>query len=133
MTSTGFRTLAHAMAALDEFPISGAMQITPDHPGVDFDALGRMRKLLPAVWRDEVPIEDIQVTPQGGICLVWNRNGWEMQLICDPYSLDAFRVDSPFGVNEWTRPSTESTIIDAKATLQVMAQEKGAGAAPPPA
>lgn len=133
MTSTGFRTLAHAMAALDEFPISGAMQITPDNPGVDFDALGRMRKLLPAVWRDEVPIEDIQVTPQGGICLVWNRNGWEMQLICDPYSLDAFHVDSPFGVNEWTRPSTESTIIDAKATLQVMAQEKGAGAAPRPA
>jgi len=133
MTSTAFRTLAHAMAALDEFPISGAMQITPDSPGVDFDALGRMRKLLPAVWRDEVPIEDIQVTPQGGICLVWNRNGWEMQLICDPYSLDAFRVDSPFGVNEWTRPSTESTIIDAKATLQVMAQEKGAGAAPRPA
>lgn len=131
MTTSGFRTLAHAMAALDQFPICGALQVRPDNPGVDFDALGRMRKLLPAVWRDEVPLEEIQITAQAGICLVWNRNGWEMQLTCDPYALNAFRVDSPFGVNEWTRPSSEATIADAKATLQVMAQESGAPGARP--
>ena len=44
----------------------------------------------------------------------------------DPYALYAFRVDSPFGVAEWNRPSPEATIADAKATLAVMAQEGGA-------
>lgn len=122
-----FKTIAHAMAALDEFPIAGAMQVRPDNPGVDFDALERMRKLLPAVWRDDVPADEIRVTPQAGLSVSWSRNGWETQLIIDPYALYAFHVDSPFGVNEWNRPSAEATIADIKATMAVMAQESGAG------
>ena len=124
--TTAYPTLAHAMAALDEFPILGSAQIRPDNPGVDFDALGRLRKIVAAVWRDDVPADEIRITGQAGIQVVWARNKWEAEIIVDPYALYAFRVDSPFGVAEWNRPSPEATIADLKATLAVMAQEGGA-------
>jgi len=126
-TSTAYPTLAHAMAWLDEFPILGSAQIRPEQPGVDFDALGRMRKTLSSVWRDDVPAEEIRITTQAGILVTWSRKGWQLEIICDPYALWAFRVDSPFGVAEWTRPSNEATVADLKSTLAVMAQENGAG------
>ena len=125
-TTAAYPTLAHAMAALDEFPILGSAQIRPDSLGVDFDALERLRKVVAAVWRNDVPADEIRITSQAGIQIVWARSKWEMQIIVDPYALYAFRVDSPFGVAEWNRPSPESTIADAKATLAVMAQEGGA-------
>ena len=124
--TAGYPTLAHAMAALDEFPILGSAQIRPDNPGVDFDALGRLRKIVASVWRDDVPADEIRITAQAGLLMVWARSKWELQLLVDPYALYAFRVDSPFGVAEWNRPSPEATIADLKATLAVMAQEGGA-------
>jgi hypothetical protein len=114
------------MAALDEFPILGSAQIRPDNPGVDFDALGRLRKIVASVWRDDVPADEIRITAQAGLLMVWARSKWELQILVDPYALYAFRVDSPFGVAEWNRPSPEATIADLKATLAVMAQEGGA-------
>jgi len=124
--TAGYPTLAHAMAALDEFPILGSAQIRPDNPGVDFDALGRLRKIVASVWRDDVPADEIRITAQAGLLMVWARSKWELQILVDPYALYAFRVDSPFGVAEWNRPSPEATIADLKATLAVMAQEGGA-------
>lgn len=124
--TAAYPTLAHAMAALDEFPILGSAQIRPDKPGVDFDALGRFRKIIASVWRDDVPADEIRITGQAGLMIVWARSGWEMQIIVEPYALYAFHVDSPFGVAEWNRPSPETTVADAKATLAVMAQEGGA-------
>jgi hypothetical protein len=127
MSTTGaYPTLAHAMAALDEIPILGSAQIRPDQLGVDFDALGRLRKVIAAVWRDDVPPVEISITMGAGLQVTWARSKWEMQIIVDPFALYAFRVDSPFGVAEWNRPSPEATIADAKATLAVMAQEGGA-------
>jgi hypothetical protein len=129
-TMTTLKTLAHAMAALDEFPILGAMQVRPDNPGVDFDSLERMRTMLPEVWNNAVPADEIRVTGQAGLLVTWSKQGWEMQMLVDPYALTAFRVDSPFGINEWTRPSTDASIADAKSTLAVMAQENRATGLP---
>ena len=124
--TAAYPTLAHAMAALDEFPILGSAQIRPGSPGVDFDALYRLRRVVAEVWRDDVPAVEIRITPQAGLQVIWARSKWEMEILVDPYALYAFRVDSPFGVAEWNRPSPEATIADVKATLAVMAQEGGA-------
>ncbi len=57
-TASAFPTLAHGLATLDAFPIAGALQIAPDQPGVDFDALERARVVLVQAWRNDLTIAD---------------------------------------------------------------------------
>jgi hypothetical protein len=120
-TASAFPTLAHGLATLDGFPIAGALQIAPDQPGVDFDALERARAVLVQAWRNDLPPDEITVTPQGGVTLVWRRAGWALELIVDPYALSAFRLDSPSKMVEWTRAGADATVADAKAALAAMA------------
>jgi hypothetical protein len=131
--ATAFPTLAHGLATLDAFPIAGAMQISPDHPGVDFDALERARSVLVQSWRNDLTPEQITVTPQGGLTLSWRRASWALEVTIDPYALSAFRLDSPSKMVEWTRAGSEATVADAKAALAAMAGDKpaAAGAARP--
>jgi hypothetical protein len=120
-TASSFPTLAHGLATLDAFPLAGAMQISPDQPGVDFDALERARVVLVQAWRNDLTPDEITVTPQGGITITWRRAGWALELIVDPFALSAFRLDSPSKMVEWTRAGAEPTIADAKAALAAMA------------
>ena len=48
---------------LDGFPIAGALQIAPDQPGVDFDALERARVVLVQAWRNDLTPDEITITP----------------------------------------------------------------------
>ena len=123
-TATPFPTLAHGLATLDAFPLAGALQIAPDQPGVDFDALERARAVLVQSWRNDLTPEEITLTPQGGVTIVWRRAGWALELIVDPFALSAFRLDSPSKMVEWTRAGTEATVADAKAALAEMAGDK---------
>lgn len=134
-TASPFPTLAHALATLDAFPIAGALQIAPDQPGVDFDALERARSALVQSWRNDITPEEISVTPQGGLTISWRRAGWALELTVDPFALSAFRLDSPSKMVEWTRAGAEATVADAKAALAAMAGDnaKGAAARPQPA
>ena len=120
-TASAFPTLAHGLATLDAFPLAGAMQISPDQPGVDFDALERARVVLVQSWRNDLTPDEITVTPQGGITITWRRAGWALELIVDPFALSAFRLDSPSKMVEWTRAGAEPTVADAKAALAAMA------------
>ena len=120
-TASAFPTLAHGLATLDAFPLAGAMQISPDQPGVDFDALERARAVLVQSWRNDLTPDEITVTPQGGITFTWRRAGWALELIVDPFALSAFRLDSPSKMVEWTRAGTDATVADAKAALAAMA------------
>ena len=58
-TASPFPTLAHGLATLDAFPIAGALQISPDQPGVDFDALERARAVLVQAWRNDLTPDEI--------------------------------------------------------------------------
>ena len=120
-TASAFPTLAHGLATLDAFPIAGALQIAPDQPGVDFDALERARAVLVQAWRNDLTPDEITVTQQGGVTLVWRKAGWALELIVDPYALSAFRLDSPSKMVEWTRAGSDATVADAKAALAAMA------------
>ena len=120
-TVSPFPTLAHGLATLDGFPIAGALQIAPDQPGVDFDALERARVVLVQAWRNDLTPDEITVTPQGGVTIAWRRSGWALELIVDPFALSAFRLDSPSKMVEWTRAGSEATVADAKAALAAMA------------
>jgi len=120
-TASAFPTLAHGLATLDAFPLAGALQISPDQPGVDFDALERARAVLVQSWRNDLTPDEITVTPQGGITITWRRAGWALELIVDPFALSAFRLDSPSKMVEWTRAGSDATIADAKAALAAMA------------
>jgi hypothetical protein len=120
-TASPYPTLAHGLATLDSFPIAGALQISPDNPGVDFDALERARAVMVQAWRNDLTPEEITVTPQGGLTLTWRRAGWALELIVDPYALSAFRLDSPSKMVEWTRAGSDATVADAKAALAAMA------------
>ena len=100
---------------------AGALQIAPDQPGVDFDALERARVVLVQAWRNDLTPDEITVTPQGGVTIAWRRAGWALELIVDPFALSAFRLDSPSKMVEWTRAGSEATIADAKAALAAMA------------
>ena len=117
---TSYPSLAHALAALDAFPLAGALEITADNPGVDFDALDRARAVLSQCWRDDLPPARIAVTPQGGISITWGRAGWTLELIVDPFALNAFRLDSPSKMAEWMRANIDSTVTDTKAALAAM-------------
>jgi hypothetical protein len=133
--STSFPSLAHALAALDAFPLAGALEITADNPGVDFDALDRARTVLSQSWRDDLPPARIVVTQQGGIAITWGRAGWTLELTVDPFALNAFRLDSPSKMAEWMRANIDSTVTDTKAALAAMTGGGGgvaAGAAGPP-
>ena len=77
-TASAFPTLAHGLATLDGFPIAGALQIAPDQPGVDFDALERARAVLVQAWRNDLTPDEITVTQQGGITIAWRRAGWAL-------------------------------------------------------
>jgi hypothetical protein len=123
-TASAFPTLAHGLATLDAFPLAGAMQIAPDQPGVDFDALERARAVLVNSWRNDITPDEITLTPQGGITITWRRSGWALELIVDPFALSAFRLDSPSKMVEWTRAGSEATVADAKAALAAMAGDK---------
>jgi len=123
-TASAFPTLAHGLATLDAFPIAGALQIAPDQPGVDFDALERARAVLVQAWRNDLTPDEITVTPQGGVTIAWRRAGWALELIVDPFALSAFRLDSPSKMVEWTRAGSEATVADAKAALAAMAGDK---------
>ena len=112
-----FPTLAHAMAALDALPIAGSMSITAEHPGVDFDALVRVRQLLPRVWGDGAPLERVGVTPQGGVALLWRRPDGVVELTVDPFSLFACRVDTTSRTVDWTRAALDQAVADVRAAL----------------
>jgi hypothetical protein len=112
-TASPYPTLAHALATLDSFPLAGALQISPDHPGVDFDALERARSALVQSWRNDITPDEIAVTPQGGLMITWRRAGWALELTVDPFALSAFRLDSPSKMVEWTRAGSEATVADA--------------------
>jgi hypothetical protein len=127
--ASAYPTLAHGLATLDAFPIAGALQISPDQPGVDFDALERARTVLVQSWRNDLTPEEITVTPQGGLTISWRRGGWALELTVDPFALSAFRLDSPSKMVEWTRAGADATIADAKAALAAMAGDKAAAAA----
>ena len=114
---SSYPTLAHAFAALDELPIAGSSQIRADQPGVDFDALGRARRLLPHVWSDEAVLERIGVTPQGGMVFVWRRPGTLLELMIDPYALYSCRLDTSSTTRDWTRPTLEQTVADIRSAL----------------
>lgn len=128
-TASPFPTLAHGLATLDAFPLAGALQISPDQPGVDFDALERARAVMVQAWRNDLTPDEITVTPQGGITIVWRRAGWALELIVDPFALSAFRLDSPSKMVEWTRAGSEATVADAKAALAAMAGDSAKKAA----
>jgi hypothetical protein len=128
-TATPYPTLAHALATLDAFPIAGALQISADQPGVDFDALERARTALVQSWRNDITPEEIAVTPQGGLTISWRRAGWALELTVDPFALSAFRLDSPSKMVEWTRAGSDATIADAKAALAAMAGDNANAAA----
>jgi hypothetical protein len=117
---TTFPTLAHALAALDAFPLAGALEISPENPGVDFDALDRARTVLSQAWRDDLPPANIAVTQQGGITITWGRAGWTLELTVDPFALNAFRLDSPSKMAEWMRAAIDATVSDTKAALAAM-------------
>lgn len=126
-----FPSLAHGLATLDAFPIAGALQISPDQPGVDFDALERSRAVLVQAWRADLPPDDIKVTQQGGVIISWRRGGMALEVTIDPYALSAFRLDSPSKMMEWTRAGSEATVADAKAALAAMAGDNAKAAARP--
>ena len=128
-TASAFPTLAHGLATLDAFPLAGALQISPDQPGVDFDALERARAVLVQSWRNDLTPDEITVTPQGGITITWRRAGWALELIVDPFALSAFRLDSPSKMVEWTRAGSDATVADAKAALAAMAGDSAKKAA----
>ena len=107
-TASAYPTLAHGLATLDAFPIAGALQIAPDQPGVDFDALERARTVLVQAWRNDLTPEEITITPQGGVTIAWRRAGWALELIVDPFALSAFRLDSPSKMVEWTAMAGDS-------------------------
>src|SRR2546423_7015041 len=123
-TASAFPTLAHGLATLDAFPIAGALQIAPDQPGVDFDALEKARAVLVQSWRNDLTPEEITITPQGGVTIAWRRSGWALELIVDPFALSAVRLDSPSKMVEWTRAGADATVADAKAALAAMAGDK---------
>ena len=126
---TTYPSLAHALAALDAFPLAGALEITADNPGVDFDALDRARAVLSQSWRDDLPPSRIIVTQQGGVSITWGRSGWTLELIVDPFALNAFRLDSPSKMAEWMRANIDATVADAKAALAAMTGGGGGMAA----
>ena len=128
--ASAFPTLAHGLATLDAFPIAGALQIAPDQPGVDFDALERARAVLVQAWRNDLTPDEITITPQGGVTIAWRRAGWALELIVDPFALSAFRLDSPSKMVEWTRAGSEATVADAKAALAAMAGDSAKARAP---
>lgn len=114
MSDSPYPTLAHALAALDALPIAGAMQITPDNPGIDFDALARVRRILPNVWSDQVSLEAIDVTSQGGVAFRWRRADALLEVIIDPYALISFHLDTKSKVAEWTRATPEQAVADIR-------------------
>jgi hypothetical protein len=112
-----YPTVAHAFAALDELPIAGSGRIDADQPGVDFDALGRARRLLPHVWTDDAALERVNVTLQGGMVFVWRRPGMLLELMIDPYALYSLRLDTSSTTRDWTRPTLEQTVADVRQVL----------------
>ena len=126
---SSFPSLAHALAALDAFPLAGALEISSENPGVDFDALDRARVVLSQVWRDDLPPARIIVTQQGGIAITWGKAGWTLELTVDPFALNAFRLDSPSKMAEWMRANIDATVADTKAALAAMTGGGGGVAA----
>ncbi|HEX6059966.1 MAG TPA: hypothetical protein VFZ11_13230 [Gemmatimonadaceae bacterium] len=118
-----FPTLEHALAALDAFPISGSLQVGADD-GADFDAIDRARLVLTKAWRADVPLRELRLTPQGGVLLAWERPGWALELTVDPFSVYDFRLDTPEGLNDWTRAATEAAIADVTVALTAMVTPK---------
>jgi hypothetical protein len=118
-----FPTLEHALAALDAFPISGSLQVGAGD-GADFDAIDRARLVLAKTWRADVPLRELRLTPQGGVLLGWERPGWALELTVDPFSVYDFRLDSPEGLNDWTRAATEAAIADVTVALTAMVTPK---------
>lgn len=114
---TGFPTLGHAMAELDSLPIAGSMMVTPGSLGVDFDALVRVRTLLPRVWSDGAPLSQIELTPQAGIALLWRRPQGVFELTVDPMSLYACRLDTTSKTVDWTRAGLDQAIADVRSAL----------------
>ena len=118
-----FPTLEHALAALDAIPISGSLQVGAGD-GADFDAIDRARLVLTKAWRADVPLRELRLTPQGGVLLAWERPGWALELTVDPFSVYDFRLDSPEGLNDWTRAATEAAVADVTVALTAMVTAK---------
>lgn len=118
-----FPTLEHALAALDAFPISGSLQVGAGD-GADFDAIDRARLVLTKTWRADVPLRELRLTSQGGVLLGWERPGWALELTVDPFSVYDFRLDSPEGLNDWTRAATEAAVADVTVALTAMVTPK---------
>ncbi len=119
MTSAPFPTVGHAFAALDELPISGDLRLGDSHPGIDFDALVRVRRLLPHLWSEPVPLVRIAVTAEGGIVLGWQGSDVQFELTVEPFAVYALRLDTPSKSAEWTRPTIEQTIAESRAALRL--------------
>lgn len=115
--TTSYPTLAHAFAALDALPIAGSLYISPDHPGVDFDALVRARRMLPHVWSDGAPADRIEITQQGGVAIRWRRGDSALEMLVDPYALVSFQMDTPSRTAEWTRATIDLAIADVRHAL----------------
>jgi hypothetical protein len=115
--STSYPTLAHAFAALDGLPLAGSLYISPDDPGVDFDALMRARRILPYAWSDQAPADQIAVTPQGGVGVRWRRGDSTLEMTVDPFALVSFRMDTRSRTSEWTRATIDLAIADIRHVL----------------
>ena len=122
MTDRTYPTLAHAMAALDELPIVGSADAAPGQPGVDYDALVRARRVLPHFWAEGgaaagARLEGVAMTPQFGVSFLWTRGDARFEMTVDPLALYAFRLDTSSTTKEWTRPTIDQAVADARATL----------------
>jgi hypothetical protein len=119
MTNAPIPTLGHAFAALDALPIAGQPGLDDAHPGIDFDALGRARRLLPHVWSEQIPFVRIAMTAEGGVVLGWQGPEVQFDLTIEPFAVYALRLDTPSKSAEWTRPTIEQTIAESRAALRL--------------
>ena len=122
MTDRTYPSLAHAMAALDELPIAGTAAAAPGQGGVDYDALVRARRVLPYFWPDAgaaagARLDQVGMTPQFGVAFLWSRGDARFEMTIDPQALYAFRLDTASTTREWTRPTIDQAVADARATL----------------
>jgi hypothetical protein len=122
-------TLQQALAAVNALPTVGSARAGAGMPGVDFEALGRVRRLLPLVWSDVAVFERAEPTPQGGIALHWRRPGMEFDLTVDPMALYALRLVTRASTREWTRATLDQAVADSRAVVGLPPLQSGAAQA----
>ena len=132
-------TLQHALGAVNALPTVGSARAGAGMPGVDFEALGRVRRLLPLVWSDVAVFAGAEANAQGGVTLRWRRPGMDFDLTVDPMALYALRLVTRTSTREWTRATFEQAVADSRAVLGLptlqsapAAADRGAATAPAP-